>query len=63
MAWKYQVLELVGQGVTKEVSSQGGFATEDDAIAAGNKEANRIVSLEIDPLKKTTYTIDASKES
>jgi hypothetical protein len=63
MAWRYQILRLVGQGVTEDVSSQGGFATEDEAIAAGNKEAHRIVSLEIDPVKKSTYTVDAFKES
>jgi hypothetical protein len=63
MTFEYLVIELVGEGETKVVSSNGGFPTEEDAQAAGEQEASRIASSEIDPLKRKTYSVDVRKQS
>jgi len=63
MTWKYVFLELANQGETTEVMSRGGFPTRDDALAEGSAEAERIASLQVHPLRKRVFRVDAREES
>jgi len=63
MTWKFVFLELANQGETTEVLSRGSFPTRDDALAAGNAEAERVALLQVHPLKAKIFTVDAREES
>lgn len=58
MTFEYLVQKNVGDVKLKTLAQKGGFATEDDALAEGQQEAERIALS-----AKVTLTVNARPES